>query len=66
MIKVVTTKGEEIKEFNKYSGFSSWLLSSDYGVVDGKDLDGLKREGGMIIVQRQDDEYLKRLHIKED
>lgn len=67
MIKVVTTKGEEIKEFNKYSGFSSWLLSSDYGVIDcGKDLDDLKREGGMIIVQRQDDEYLKRLHIKED
>ena len=67
MIKVVTTKGEEIKEFNKYSGFFSWLLSSDYGVVDyGKDLDSLKREGGMIIVQQQDDAYLKGLHIKED
>ena len=62
MIKVVTTKGEEIKEFNKYSGFFSWLLCSDYG----KDLDSLKREGGMIIVQQQDDAYLKRLHIKED
>lgn len=55
MIKVVTTKGVEVKEFNKYS------------VVDyGKDIDSLKRDGGMIIVQQQDDAYLKRLHIKED
>lgn len=67
MIKVVTTKGEEIKEFNKYSGFFSWLLCSDYGVVDyGKDIDSLKRDGGVVTVQAQDDEYLQRLHIKGD
>lgn len=67
MIKVVTTKGIEIKEFNTYNGFFSWLLCSDYGVVDyGKDLESLKREGGTVTVQAQDDAYLQRLHIKED
>lgn len=67
MIKVVTTKGMEVKEFNKYSTFFSWLLDSNYGVTDyGKDLDSLKRDGGVVTVQAQDDEYLQRLHIKED
>lgn len=67
MIKVVTTKGVEIKEFNKYSQFFSWVLCSEYGVVDyGKDIDSLKRDGGMVIVQQQDDAYFKRLHIMVD
>ena len=64
MIKVVTTKGQEVKEFKKYSAFFSWLLDTSYGVVSfGKDLESLQREGGVVTVQHQDDKYLERLHI---
>lgn len=49
MIKVVTTKGQDVKEFKKYSAFFSWLLDTSYGSV--------------VTVQHQDDKYLERLHI---
>lgn len=67
MIKVVTTDGIKIKEFNDYGTFfASWLLCSNYSIVDfGKDLESLKRDGGIVTVQPIDNTYLKLLHIKE-
>lgn len=65
MIKVVTTKGIEIKEFKTYGGFFSWLVSSNYGAVD-LNVDKCKRHGGIVVVEPINDEYMGELHIKED
>ena len=63
---IVTTKNEVLNEFNTYRGFYTWLMGSDFGVVDfGKNLDNLKRDGGTVIVEPLSREYLEKLGIKE-
>lgn len=67
MIKVVTTNGERVNEFGGYGKFFMWMINSNYNVVDfGKNIDELKRDGGVVTVEPITKDYLERLHIKED
>ena len=66
MIKAVTKENELIKKFGGYIDFHNWLLGTDYAVVDyGKPIWRLQRDGGVVILEHINNEYLKRLHIKE-
>ncbi len=67
MITAVLESGNVINEFNNYKEFYKWLIGSQFGVLDmGKSLARFQREGGTVIMECIDDNYLKALHIKED
>lgn len=66
MIKVVDKKNNVIDEFTNYSMFDMWLMSSEFGIVDGDPLRKLKRDGGIVIVEPLTKDYLEKvLYIKE-
>lgn len=67
MIKVITKEHELIGKFGGYIDFHKWLLGSAWGVVDyGKPLCRLQRDGGTVIVECIDEEYMRKLHIIND
>ncbi len=67
MVKVITKDGELIGKFGGYIDFYHWLEGSAWGVVDfGKPLWRLQRDGGTVIVEPIDTEYLRKLHIIND
>lgn len=64
MITAVLQNGNKIGEFKSYNEFNTWLMCSQFGVVDtGKPLAQFKREGGTVIMNCIDDSYLKELQI---
>lgn len=67
MIKVITKENELIGKFGGYIDFHHWLIGSAWGVVDyGKPLWRLQRDGGTVIVEPIDTEYLRKLNIIND
>lgn len=63
--KMIT--GAVVGTWDNYIEFHKWLLNSDWGVADmGKPLQDFQRDGGVVTLYYINQEYLQKLHIKEE
>lgn len=67
MITGKTRSGEIVGTWKTYNAFYGWLMCSDWGVYDyGTSLSNFQKNGGIVILDSIDENYLRKLNIIND